>query len=173
MEKKKSYYIVFIVFIFILLGVIGYFVFYDKEEAKAPTNEDAVEDISEQSNKTKEVDTSGWLTYENEEYGFSLKYPKEWGELNVKKNKAPEGSKIEELVFLKSSKLNKYVQIQVVKTEDKNDSSVIDYPQIYITENIKYLYYYTSSNDCVGKPDCEEKEIDNNIEKIINTFKIK
>ncbi len=26
----------------------------------------------------KEVDTSNWKTYTNEEYGFSLKYPKHW-----------------------------------------------------------------------------------------------
>jgi hypothetical protein len=26
-----------------------------------------------------EVDTSDWLTYTNEEYGFSFKYPEEWG----------------------------------------------------------------------------------------------
>lgn len=30
------------------------------------------------SNTNSEIDTSGWLTYTNDEYGFSLRYPKEW-----------------------------------------------------------------------------------------------
>ncbi|HLD21812.1 MAG TPA: PsbP-related protein, partial [Patescibacteria group bacterium] len=31
-----------------------------------------------ENTNSSSVDTSDWLTYENAEYGFSLKYPKNW-----------------------------------------------------------------------------------------------
>lgn len=34
---------------------------------------------------TAAIDTSEWLTYTNEEYGFSFRYPREWGEVAVNK----------------------------------------------------------------------------------------
>lgn len=47
-------------------------------------NDDAttegVTDVDDNTNidQISEVDTSDWLTYENEEYGFSFKYPGDW-----------------------------------------------------------------------------------------------
>lgn len=43
---------------------------------------------------TTAIDTSDWLTYENEEYGFSFKYPAEYGEVTVTVSSGTEGSKL-------------------------------------------------------------------------------
>lgn len=46
---------------------------------------------------SEDINTSDWQTYTNEEYGFSFRYPKEWGEVVVKKSEADQyqtGSKI-------------------------------------------------------------------------------
>lgn len=44
------------------------------------TNEavEVAENTNSDETNTAEVDTSDWLTYTNEEYGFSFKYPEEW-----------------------------------------------------------------------------------------------
>ena len=46
----------------------------------ANSNENTNEVVNENTNSGQggEVDTSDWLTYTNDEYGFSFKYPKEW-----------------------------------------------------------------------------------------------
>jgi hypothetical protein len=173
-KDQKVYFIVFVVFILILLGVLGYFVFYVKDEVQAPEEEKEVTKVEEKQEKTtaEEIDMSGWQTYENKEFGFSLKYPKEWGIISEKNIAIPEGSKIYKSLRLKSEKINQYIQIQIVEIKDKNDFSVIDYPQKYITENNKYIFYYSSSNDCIGMPECKIKEINKDIQKTVDTFKL-
>ena len=44
------------------------------------SNENTNEVVNENTNSDQgsEVDTSDWLTYTNDEYGFSFKYPKDW-----------------------------------------------------------------------------------------------
>ena len=56
-------------------------------EANDNTNV-AVVDSNENTNTEQgsEVDTSGWLTYTNEEYGFSFRYPSDWGEIKETSN---------------------------------------------------------------------------------------
>lgn len=46
-------------------------------EVVTNTNE-TVSNENTNAEQGSEVDTTNWLTYENEEYGFSFKYPKEW-----------------------------------------------------------------------------------------------
>ncbi|MBI2415180.1 MAG: hypothetical protein HYV33_00775 [Candidatus Kerfeldbacteria bacterium] len=49
---------------------------------KATTNTNVavvnINEVFEDVETTNEVDTSDWLTYTNEEYGFRFKYPREW-----------------------------------------------------------------------------------------------
>ncbi|NQU99642.1 MAG: hypothetical protein HQ538_02800 [Parcubacteria group bacterium] len=79
-EKKKDkriYFIIFVVFVLILLGVLYYFVFYSKDEDEVEV--DVIEEVAEEvAEDSDEIDMSNWQTYENEEYGFSLKYPEGW-----------------------------------------------------------------------------------------------
>ncbi|MFH0854337.1 MAG: PsbP-related protein [bacterium] len=48
--------------------------------------------VEDTATSTDEIDTSDWKTYRNEEYGFELKYPKEWYIDNTR-------SSLDEIVF--------------------------------------------------------------------------
>lgn len=50
------------------------------ENTNVVMNENINTEVSDQ------VDTSDWLTYTNDEYGFSFKYPGEWGDAILQRN---------------------------------------------------------------------------------------
>ena len=95
---QKVYFIIFTIFVILLLAVLYYFAIYKKDEVEISTKEISKEEKSskeeiaqenEEDNENKsteereEIDISNWQTYENEEYGFSLKYPKEFNDKNI------------------------------------------------------------------------------------------
>ena len=80
MSKKI---IISVVAVVILALIGGGAVWYFKQSNK-PVNPPVTENELGQnaSTTTENVDTSNWLTYRNEEYGFEVKYPKEWNIVN-------------------------------------------------------------------------------------------
>ena len=44
-----------------------------------PVIENSEDALAEEPQTTTEIDTSDWLTYRNEEYGYIIRYPKQWG----------------------------------------------------------------------------------------------
>ncbi len=49
-----------------------------KSVANQNTNQPVNENQNINATTTEEIDTSDWLTYKNKEYGYELKYPKDW-----------------------------------------------------------------------------------------------
>lgn len=88
---------IFLIFAFIaIIGFLGLFLFGNNDKTKKP------EDTSQHSLADREVgidkpvyeeltfpnntlDTSDWEIYKNEEFGFEVKYPEEWGFYVLKK----------------------------------------------------------------------------------------
>jgi hypothetical protein len=109
-------------------------------------------------------------------YGFSLVVPTNWGTVLEKVENGPSGSKIYKTVRLTAENdFERYIQIQIVKTGDKNDPSVIDYPQTYLTGNSTYNYYYSGGGDYAGSPDMEDQkyfDIQKEVKGISETFKM-
>ncbi|MFA5995061.1 MAG: hypothetical protein WCW27_02395 [Patescibacteria group bacterium] len=127
----------------------------------APTNTNTTTPAPEEST-TEPVSSLG--EYKNSTYGFSLVFPTNWGAVQ---EKVESGSKIYKTVRLTAENDSaRYIQIQIVKNEDKTDSAVIDYPQTYLTENSTYSYYYSGSGDYAGYPDMAEQNV--NIQKEVN-----
>lgn len=77
-ETKKadesSYLIYTWVILLVVVAIIISFIWYIGFREPVETEEISDEVVTQ----SDEIDTSNWLTYENEEYGFSFKYPGEW-----------------------------------------------------------------------------------------------
>ena len=114
--------------------------------------------------------------YKNSAYSFTLVFPANWGTVKEKVENGPSDSKIYKTVRLSAENdAERYIQIQIVKTEDKNDPSVIDYPQTYITGNFTYSFYYSGGGDYAGYPDMEDQkyfDIQKQVKEISETFKM-
>lgn len=117
-------------------------------------------------NTNAPVDTTPTIqaenTYENSTYGFSLVFPASWG--TVKEN-IGNGEKITSVKLSPENDPSRYISIQVVKIIDKNDPTVIDYPQKPLTENATYSYYYNT--------DDTEDYTNTDLQAIIKSFTVR
>ncbi|MFA5128873.1 MAG: hypothetical protein WC445_02790 [Patescibacteria group bacterium] len=116
-------------------------------------------------------------TYTNSEYGFSLVFPVEWGAIEEKDVLNLGADKIVKAMDL-VSKINKdrWIKIDIVRLEDKNDPENIDYPHTFIKENNQYAFYYQGAGDFAGAPGMENQKwsvIADEIKQIIKTFTLK
>lgn len=85
-NNKKIWWIIVVVIVVLTLAIV--LVFATRQTAVAPED-------GEEINQSDEIDNSNWKTYQNEEYGFSFKYPGEW-EIYKSDNK--------EIIFIDISK---------------------------------------------------------------------
>lgn len=87
-KTSKTLPVLIIVVVVLAIGVGAYFYFTQEEETSTNIdiakntnvvvneNVNSVANANIAANTNTAVDTSDWLTYENEEYGFSIRYPK-------------------------------------------------------------------------------------------------
>ncbi|OGH58653.1 MAG: hypothetical protein A2725_03060 [Candidatus Magasanikbacteria bacterium RIFCSPHIGHO2_01_FULL_33_34] len=104
-----------------------------KDEKKQVQEEKKIEETNNQENKTEEIDTSDWLTYTNEEYGFSFRYPKGW--------------------FIIEDESISRIYIRNVQGNTNKGNRPSDYQQIWISTWEKEITADTENNVKIGKPD--------------------
>ena len=170
MEQKSNVWAIALAIIITAVVVGGGAYFWQK----SATDQNSVTPPPETTENTTEPLTQE--KYENSTYGFSLVFPANWGTVQEKVENGPSGSKIYKTVRLTAENDSaRYIQIQIVKTTDKNDPSVIDYPQTYLTGNSTYSYYYSGGGDYAGYPDMEDQkyfDIQKEVKEISETFKL-
>ena len=159
--NKKTYLITGLVGLFILLG------------AGCTTEQTTNTSLATETGADTSVSETNQYKYKNSAYGFSLVFPESWGTI---KERQENGGKINASIQLSAEDDSaRFIKIQVVKSEDKTDPAVIDYPQTYLTENSTYSYYYSGSGDYAGYPDMEEQkyfDIQKEVKEISKTFSL-
>jgi hypothetical protein len=162
-----------VIAVIIALAIIGGGAYF-WQNSKKQSNVATLPETNQGKSATEQ--TPSQSKYENSAYSFSLVFSTNWGTVKEKVENGPAGSKIYKTVRLSSENdAERYIQIQVVKTENKNDPSVIDYPQTYLTGNSTYSYYYSGGGDSAGAPGQEEQkyfDIQKEVKAISETFKM-
>ena len=114
--------------------------------------------------------------YDNSEYKFSMVLPESWGDVTEDISAGPAVKKISRNIRLTSkTDADRYIHIQVVKTADKDDPAVVDYPHTYIDGNSVWSFYYAGGGDYAGMPGLEDQKYfdrQNEVETIIATFEL-
>lgn len=144
---------------YLLIGLAGLIILTGTGCTSEQTTTPPVDAVT---NTATSVQVTG--AYENSSYGFSLVFPTTWG--TVKEN-VESGDKITSIQLTAENNPEHYISIQVVKTENKNDPAVIDYPQKPLTENATYSYYYTAYTEDYNDNDQTE------LKTIIQSFTLK
>lgn len=113
--------------------------------------------------------------YENSKYGFSLDFPKNWGEIKEEVKNGNMGTEInyQKILLTSIADSQRYITIQVLKNDDVDAPFVKDSPQTLITSDSIYSYYYSGAGDNAGKPGMEDQkyfDIAKEVKEISTTF---
>jgi hypothetical protein len=96
------------------------------------------------NNEVGEIDTSGWQTYKNEEYGFEVKYPEGW--TAEKKEKIKMGTSTDYVIIINPEN-NSYLNIEKAYSEEVsfNNTTFQQLDNIYISGQKTYTAYLEES----------------------------
>lgn len=87
--KRKPDKIYLAIFVVVALVVGGILVWWSRKQVQEINKEAEINTeikIEKSIKETKDIDTSKWKTYVNEEYGYSVKVPEEWDMKEVKRD---------------------------------------------------------------------------------------
>jgi type II secretory pathway pseudopilin PulG len=109
---NKKLIIAVIILIIILVASVGFWKWKSvrnaevlrenqaKQEQQIQSQQQAAEEKTNQDNNQQNIDMSDWKTFRSEEYGFEVRYPKDW-ELIVKSSDPNKPKKEDSFVFQK------------------------------------------------------------------------
>ena len=120
----------------------------------ADTNDDGEEADSistDEQDPDEEIDTSDWLTYENEEYGYTVKYPVNWvvfNEIDPNQNQVLVLND-EDLSWIRFTHnrnlgaVGSFVDVNLIVLENIDD---IDSESVKVIEHGSYYYLFSDSD---------------------------
>ena len=130
----------------------------DSTTTNSPVNENSNTVVTNTNTIESDVDTSAWLTYTNEDYGFSFRYPEEWGKTVVTTREPDEyhtGS-ITQIIFDNDRSRNGNVITAVIKIETLDyeffgptDGDNISFSQVDLTQTEDQLQEVLKLNSTV------------------------
>ncbi|MFA5318041.1 MAG: hypothetical protein WC323_01000 [Patescibacteria group bacterium] len=131
MKKSLIITIISIIILALIGGGAVWYVKIQKQEVNPPVagNEDRQSEII---NPKSEIGTSDWLTYRNEEYGFEVRYPKEWYLYNCSK----EYNSL--YVFMSDEKNNAGCNTNRGRINIMNTKNDYTKSTVYLNKNSKY-----------------------------------
>ncbi|MFH2136265.1 MAG: hypothetical protein ABII19_01330 [Patescibacteria group bacterium] len=117
-------------------------------------------------------------TYTNNEYKFSLVFPAMWGAIEEKDvlNLGADKYIVKSIDLVSKTDKDRWLKIDVIKIENKNDPENIDYPHTFLKENNQYAFYYYGVGDYAGAPGMEDPKwfvMADEIKQIVKTFTFK
>ncbi len=114
--------------------------------------------------------------YRNNNYNFSVSFPKSWGNISEKITAGPKERKIYRTIQLTTDNdPERYIEINLVDVKLKEDPLVADAPMEFITKNSDFAFYFSGSADYAGAPGMEDPKYDqilSETKEIIKTFKL-
>ena len=191
MSKKVLTISIILVLAVVILGVVFGL---EKREVKAPVvkNNEKIKESAEITSTTKtttstketensEIDTSNWKTYRNEEFGFEVRYPKQWN-INESAPAFPDSNAIG--IFIKNSENSGFyifpkgefdyglgiegVDFKLTKSTINNENVII---RSY-KESTRINFSGTNmKNFRIELVYSEDKNLENILNEILKTFK--
>ncbi|MBT3864901.1 hypothetical protein HOF67_02640 [Candidatus Peregrinibacteria bacterium] len=166
MENKTSPWVVIFTIILTAAVVGGGMYFWQNQsvdEVEVETEQEALTEVNE-------------LKYENQTYGFAITFPNEWAEVEEEiKDWVLDIEQSKNIRITAENDIDRFIEIRVVKIDDKDNHMVADAPHTYIMSNSEYSFFYTGGGSYAGMPGMEDQkyfDIQNEVEDIIKTFEV-
>jgi len=175
MKKKNFIYLVIFTLALFVFGGLYYFSEGSKVNNNDLNKNNEKKEIAVSKNKVVNPLTEKNNIYGDGNYKFSLAFPENWKPVSEEIKEGMANTKIFKEIILKLENDNeRYLLINIVKIEDKDDPSISDYPQMYVTENKDFAFYYSGSADNAGMPGMDNQkyfDIQKETIEIIKSFK--